>query len=947
MAGKAADGDAQGSVDAGAGDDTINITHYEVGANAYENSGAAGITGVAGGIEGGDGDDVLNYHSNETATTVATSSAANAARISGVETINLVSKQSYVAAGTTALGNAGKTVTTNDLDATTADFTFDLGESGATTINMSNEAVVTSATSAASVTTYLAGDDATYNLTNVSSDHALTLSAEETVVAQGRGAVLSAAAYAAAVAADAAADATLNLTLAATAKQTTAANAARNDALTVTLNGTGDFAINDGGTGATTSNDIDSLTLVVNGTAARTVALGADDFTTALTLSGDQSGALAVTSVEATTVNASAVTANTTITLAALAKDDDKVITMGTGNDSVVGSAVTIDRDDTIDFGDGTDSLTVAALASADDLTNSNDEYFENMKSLETLNLTAGADVVLDDDAQAAGISTVNVDSGSSTISVQSDYSKALTISVGTSDTVILDNDANVNIDLTVDEQLAGTDTTITLTDAGTGVVNITAKVDDIASNVVAADTGNDVIIAATAGSVDRITLQDSKALTNASTSPTGAITVTAAAAWAGAGETIIFDLTDIDDDDLDKNADGDKADATDINDTQTVTFTAAAVAAGDYKVDYRGSGLVDTFTGSAQADTITLGAGADVYNATAGADTITGGAGADTFKYVTVAHSSGGTVDSITDFTTASDKLDVTLTTANGVNVDLSGFASNRTTLADSLSTLNLTAGDHFYATNGTVAFDIDGDGNISSGVDLVVDVTGTVVSSDIVLRVTGGTGGITIKGSANADFLTSVGVDSITAGAGADTITLPGAGSVQTVVLTGSASTTVSDSVVNFAHAEDIVNIDLSDIEALGVDLVDLDGVSLGAQTLAVAGAVTDLASGNADDIIQVAANYSTVALLEAAIETGGASALIADGAIAASDAMLITWDDGTDSYLGVLSFASAIADDGKIASGDATVTTLLEITGAADNTALSTGGAFVLVA
>jgi hypothetical protein len=926
MAGTAADGDAQGSVDAGAGDDTINITHYEVGANAYENSGAAGITGVAGGIEGGDGDDVLNYHSNETATTVATSSAANAARISGVETINLVSKQSYVAAGTTALSNAGKTVTTNDLDATTADFTFDLGESDATTINMSNEAVVTSATSTASVTTYLAGDDATYTLTNVSSDHALTLSADETVVAQGRGAVLSAAVYAAAVAADAAADATLNLTLAATASQTTAANAARNDALTVTLNGTGDFAINDDGTGATTSNDIDSLTLVVNGTAARTVALGADDFTTALTLSGDQSGALAVTSVEATTVNASAVTANTTITLAALGTDDDKVITMGTGNDSVDATSVTIDRDDQIDFGDGTDSLTVAALASAGDITNSNDEYFENITSLETLNLDSGADVVLDDDAQAAGIATVDVDGGASTISVQSDFSNALTLTMGAGDTTALDNDANVNVDLTVNEQLAGTDTTITLTDAGTGVVNITAKVDDIASNVVAANTGNDIIIAATAGSVDSITLQDSTALTVASTSPTGAITVTAAAAWAGAGETIIFDLTDIDDDDLDANGDGDLADNTDINDTQTVTFTAAASTAGDYAVDYRGSGLVDTFTGSAQADTVTLGAGGDTYNSSAGADTITGGAGADNFSYATIANSSGGTVDTISDFTTGSDTITFTFTTANTV-IDLGNFASNRASLADSLSTLDGNAGDAFYATNGSVAVDVDGDGNISDGIDFVVDTGGAVAAGDLRYN-------ITVTGA--ADVTGSAAVDQFTFTAGTASTFNVEAGAV--------------DEITTFTTNEDTISISVADIEALSsvTDLVDLDVVSLGAQNALVSGdPAGDLVNGTGDDIIEIDNNYATAALLETAIEAGGADALTVNGAVTAGDAMLIKWDDGTDTYLGVLAFGEAVADDGTIVSGDATITTILELTGVTDNTTLSTAGDFVLVA
>jgi len=60
-----------------------------------------------------------------------------------------------------------------------------------------------------------------------------------------------------------------------------------------------------------------------------------------------------------------------------------------------------------------------------------------------------------------------------------------------------------------------------------------------------------------------------------------------------------------------------------------------------------------------------------------------------------------------------------------------------------------------------------------------------------------------------------------------------------------------------------------------------------------------------------------------------------------------MLIKWDDGTDSYLGVLTFGSAVADNGSIVSGDATITTILQLTGVADNTTLSTAGDFVLVA
>jgi len=442
-----------------------------------------------------------------------------------------------------------------------------------------------------------------------------------------------------------------------------------------------------------------------------------------------------------------------------------------------------------------------------------------------------------------------------------------------------------------------------------------------------------DLIVTAAAGEVSSITVLDSTPTTlsaGANVTNTGAITITTAASYAGAGDTLIVDVSDIDDDDADSNADGDVADNGDRNDNQTVTVDASAATAGDYALDFRGSAMVDTVTGTAQADTISLGAGADVYNASLGADTITGGAGADTFTYTTVAQSTGGNVDSITDFTTTSDKLDVTFTTANGVNVDLSGFAANRASLADSLSTLDLTAGDHFYATNGSVAFDINGDGNITDGTDIVIDVTGTVASADIVLRVTGGTGGITITGSDNADFLTSQGVDTITAGAGADTITLPAAGTVQTVVTTGGG--TAVDKVSNFvvAGGEDELQVDLSDLNALTgtVQLANASGVLAagGTGTLtvtALASAAGDFGGAASSLVTITGATAYTAATLEAAIEGNGTAP-----GLTAGDSILIMYDDTANSYLALLTDNAGTADG--TAFSDITITNLLELTG-----------------
>jgi hypothetical protein len=148
---------------------------------------------------------------------------------------------------------------------------------------------------------------------------------------------------------------------------------------------------------------------------------------------------------------------------------------------------------------------------------------------------------------------------------------------------------------------------------------------------------------------------------------------------------------------------------------------------------------------------------------------------------FSTIAHSSGGTVDTITDFDTGSDTITLTFTTPAATAVDLTGFASNRASLADSLSTLDGSAGDHFYASNGQIAVDVNGDGNISDGIDWVIDVAGdAVAATDLRFNVTVGTGS-SVTGSPNTD-----------------TITLAtGGNEVNTVVFAASAATNGTDAI------------------------------------------------------------------------------------------------------------------------------------------------------
>ncbi|MCW8916435.1 MAG: FG-GAP-like repeat-containing protein [Magnetovibrio sp.] len=68
----------------------------------------------------------------------------------------------------------------------------------------------------------------------------------------------------------------------------------------------------------------------------------------------------------------------------------------------------------------------------------------------------------------------------------------------------------------------------------------------------------------------------------------------------------------------------------------------------------------ISEITGSAAGETIIGSAGADTLFGGDGIDTLTGGNGVDTFKYTAASQSATGSGDSITDFVTTVDKIDV-----------------------------------------------------------------------------------------------------------------------------------------------------------------------------------------------------------------------------------------------------------------------------------------------
>jgi len=173
--------------------------------------------------------------------------------------------------------------------------------------------------------------------------------------------------------------------------------------------------------------------------------------------------------------------------------------------------------------------------------------------------------------------------------------------------------------------------------------------------------------------------------------------------------------------------------------------------------------------TGTAAANTITGGALADTITGGAGIDALTGGAGADVFRFetlATIAGAAGVNADSITDFTTTSDKINFG-TAGSGAGATIKGltlvpgtttaaaFAANVVdatsvaTIAEVYTAIAANAAfsnaGNFAASaataNGIVAKTISFANGVAAGQYLVVNdsTAAFVAADDIVIKVVG----------------------------------------------------------------------------------------------------------------------------------------------------------------------------------------------------------------
>ena len=390
-------------------------------------------------------------------------------------------------------------------------------------------------------------------------------------------------------------------------------------------------------------------------------------------------------------------------------------------------------------------------------------------------------------------------------------------------------------------------------------------------------------------------------------------------------------------------------------NTAAALTFTGTASEL-DGSLSITGGNGNDSLTGGGFTDTLIGGIGNDTITGGLSADVLTGGTGNDIFVYTSasVAASSGTAYDSITDWTSGADKLQVTLdysALTSALTIDATRASAGVAGVSAAQDVLSGSRGQYVYdTTNSVLLINVNNDNLFTTSdfrIGLVAGSTAsaTVASdgSDINFNVSGGTiadvittggGADTISGGAGDDSLTggagadvistTSGADTVIGGAGADamtggtgvdifkwTATTAATFATETGSTAGTAVTfaagTVGDAVLSFTTGTDKLHFAAAGVtNALGTETDTL-------LSIAKAGTVTDVArfvritdSANADAVDTVA---GAVVILNA----------LNTAAVAIGDSFIVAMDNDTDSFL---YYVKQISTANTIAAQDVTL-------------------------
>jgi len=258
------------------------------------------------------------------------------------------------------------------------------------------------------------------------------------------------------------------------------------------------------------------------------------------------------------------------------------------------------------------------------------------------------------------------------------------------------------------------------------------------------------------------------------------------------------------------------------------------------------------------------------------------------------IAHSNSANTDSITDFVSGTDKLQVTLDYSMvSASLDISTTRSSAGVAGTSLAQDTLTGqrGQYVYDTAASALYINFNNDNLLTAADFKIAInaastaSATIADGDIIFNVTGGSAADTIVGGAGADTIdgaagadsisggagddnltAGAGVDTIVGGAGDDTIALGGGTDADVIVTGASSSANGADTITGFVVGAggDILNFGAFFTED-GTSIADTDGTQPGASVNA---------TNNVVVLIDIAGNQDilTAAGLTTALAAGG---------------------------------------------------------------------------
>ena len=451
-------------------------------------------------------------------------------------------------------------------------------------------------------------------------------------------------------------------------------------------------------------------------------------------------------------------------------------ITAGGGNDtiSIVGTSA-LTSDDTISGGAGTDTLKITT-----DSTTLADVAFTNITGVEKLTGDTDAEVTATLGAQAdeAGINDIVFEgNGAGSVTVLSTFDNALSVEINT-EAVADKIDASASSSTLTVTGLIADFTAAETVKGGTGTSDTVTLTADDGTATTTLMTGIETINVKYAANKD------------------ASITMGANDLQIASGKTLVVDASAMTETD------------------EHFTFTGNASEDDGFLSITGGTGN-DTIVGAADNDTIKGASGVDSITGGKGVDSLTGGAGADTFVYTAVNQSTTSGFDEITDWTSGTDKFNVTLSysslsSALDINATINTAAAGTTAVQDGLSGKR---GEVTYdTTNSKVIINVNAD-NLITTQDYVIKTnaastaSSTIAEGDFNFTITGGTAGDTIVAGSGADTIDGgTGADSITGGAGADSITagtgadtIAGGAGDDTIVLTATDDSAIDVVMLN----------------------------------------------------------------------------------------------------------------------------------------------------